>query len=236
MRGRKAPCARRRVARARCASLRSSRQAFEAERARIDDRIVARNHIGNQAAGAGTYAEAVAGKSARQVKTGQPFNRRDHRHGVGRHVNQPGPALGDRRVFEGRKIADEIGSALGQDRLRRLRIKNSDSLERRWRIQRPAARNIPFFDEAGTAPAPLRPLHTLPYKGTGRTRGKSMGPALCAGAGDRSDCSVDCPPFTEAGKREFSTFLWMPPSGARAGDIVLVDLTMFTTLFGGGES
>jgi hypothetical protein len=28
----------------------------------------------------------------------------------------------------------------------------------------------------------------------------------------------------------------MPPSGTRAGDIVLVDLTMFTTLFGGAES
>jgi hypothetical protein len=43
-------------------------------------------------------------------------------------------------------------------------------------------------------------------------------------------------PFTEAGNREFNTFLWMPPSGARAGDIVLVDLTIFTTLFGGTES
>jgi hypothetical protein len=43
-------------------------------------------------------------------------------------------------------------------------------------------------------------------------------------------------PFTEAGNREFNTFLWMPPSGSRAGDIVLVDLTIFTTLFGGTES
>ena len=43
-------------------------------------------------------------------------------------------------------------------------------------------------------------------------------------------------PFTEAGNREFNTFLWMPPSGARAGDIVLVDLTMFMTLSGGAES
>ncbi len=43
-------------------------------------------------------------------------------------------------------------------------------------------------------------------------------------------------PFTEAGNREFNTFLWMPPSGRRAGDIVLADLTMFTTLFGGAES
>ena len=29
-------------------------------------------------------------------------------------------------------------------------------------------------------------------------------------------------PFTEAGNREFNTFLWMPPSGTRAGDILLV--------------
>jgi hypothetical protein len=43
-------------------------------------------------------------------------------------------------------------------------------------------------------------------------------------------------PFTEAGNREFNTFLWMPPRGTRAGDIVLVDLTIFTTLFGGTES
>ena len=43
-------------------------------------------------------------------------------------------------------------------------------------------------------------------------------------------------PFTEAGNREFNSLLWMPPSGTRAGDIVLVDLTNFTTLFGGGDS
>jgi hypothetical protein len=43
-------------------------------------------------------------------------------------------------------------------------------------------------------------------------------------------------PFTEAGNREFNTFLWMPPSGSRAGDILLVDSTIFTTLFGGTES
>ena len=40
-------------------------------------------------------------------------------------------------------------------------------------------------------------------------------------------------PFTNAGNREFNTFLWMPPEGARAGHIVLVDSTIFTTLFGG---
>lgn len=43
-------------------------------------------------------------------------------------------------------------------------------------------------------------------------------------------------PFTEAGEREFNAFLWMPPAGARAGDILIADSTIFTTLFGGDES
>jgi hypothetical protein len=43
-------------------------------------------------------------------------------------------------------------------------------------------------------------------------------------------------PFTAAGKTEFNALIWMPPAGARAGDIVLVDSTNFTTLFGGTES
>jgi hypothetical protein len=43
-------------------------------------------------------------------------------------------------------------------------------------------------------------------------------------------------PFTEAGNREFNMFLWMPPVGARAGDILFADSTIFTTLFGGDKS
>jgi hypothetical protein len=43
-------------------------------------------------------------------------------------------------------------------------------------------------------------------------------------------------PFTQAGNREFNMFLWMPPAGERAGDILLADSTIFTTLFGGDES
>jgi hypothetical protein len=43
-------------------------------------------------------------------------------------------------------------------------------------------------------------------------------------------------PFTNAGNREFNAFLWLPPSGTRAGDILLADLTIFTTLFGGDKS
>jgi hypothetical protein len=43
-------------------------------------------------------------------------------------------------------------------------------------------------------------------------------------------------PFTEAGNRDFNMFLWMPPTGDRAGDILFADSTIFTTLFGGDES
>jgi hypothetical protein len=43
-------------------------------------------------------------------------------------------------------------------------------------------------------------------------------------------------PFTEAGNSEFNAFLWMPPRGKRAGDILLAGSTIFSTLFGGDES
>jgi hypothetical protein len=43
-------------------------------------------------------------------------------------------------------------------------------------------------------------------------------------------------PFIEAGNQDFNMFLWMPPNGTRAGDILLADSTIFTTLFGGDES
>jgi hypothetical protein len=43
-------------------------------------------------------------------------------------------------------------------------------------------------------------------------------------------------PFTAAGNKECNVLLWMPPDGRRAGDILLVDSTHFTTLFGGTES
>ena len=43
-------------------------------------------------------------------------------------------------------------------------------------------------------------------------------------------------PFTEAGNREFNMFLWMTPKGDRAGDVLLADSTIFSTLFGRDES
>jgi hypothetical protein len=43
-------------------------------------------------------------------------------------------------------------------------------------------------------------------------------------------------PFTEEGNTEFNSFLWMPPAGKRAGEILLADSTIFSTLFAGDES
>src|SRR5438093_13667016 len=43
-------------------------------------------------------------------------------------------------------------------------------------------------------------------------------------------------PFTEAGNTEFNALLWLPPRDPRAGNILLVDSTNFTTLFGGTDS
>jgi hypothetical protein len=43
-------------------------------------------------------------------------------------------------------------------------------------------------------------------------------------------------PFTEAGEREFNTLVWIPPKGDRAGDVLVVDSTNFSTLFGGDDS
>jgi hypothetical protein len=43
-------------------------------------------------------------------------------------------------------------------------------------------------------------------------------------------------PFVKSGNSEFNMFLWMPPGGSRAGDILFADSTIFTTLFGGDKS
>lgn len=53
----------------------------------------------------------------------------------------------------------------------------------------------------------------------------------------RQPIDLDRPhPFTAAGNTEFNCLLWLPPSGRRGGDILMVDSTHFTTLFGGTDS
>jgi hypothetical protein len=48
--------------------------------------------------------------------------------------------------------------------------------------------------------------------------------------------SIQRPRFTAFGAKELNSLLWMPPAGKRAGDILLIDSTHFTTLFGGTDS
>jgi hypothetical protein len=43
-------------------------------------------------------------------------------------------------------------------------------------------------------------------------------------------------PFTEAGATEFNALVWAPPRGERAGDVLVADSTIFSTLFGGDQS
>jgi hypothetical protein len=43
-------------------------------------------------------------------------------------------------------------------------------------------------------------------------------------------------PFTAAGNTEFNCLLWMPPKEQRSGNLLLIDSTHFTTLFGGTDS
>ena len=43
-------------------------------------------------------------------------------------------------------------------------------------------------------------------------------------------------PFTNAGNKEFNTLVWVRPEGRRAGDVLVVDSTVFSTLFGADES
>jgi len=53
----------------------------------------------------------------------------------------------------------------------------------------------------------------------------------------RQPIDLDRPhPFTAAGQTEFNCLLWSPPGGRRGGDILVVDSTHFTTLFGGTDS
>jgi len=43
-------------------------------------------------------------------------------------------------------------------------------------------------------------------------------------------------PFTNAGNKEFNALVWMPPGDSRAGDVLVADSTVFSTLFGADES
>ena len=43
-------------------------------------------------------------------------------------------------------------------------------------------------------------------------------------------------PFTETGNSEFNSLVWLPPHDERAGDVLVADSTVFSTLFGGAQN
>jgi hypothetical protein len=43
-------------------------------------------------------------------------------------------------------------------------------------------------------------------------------------------------PMLQSGETEFNMVVWAPPKGDRAGDVVVCDSTVFSTLFGADES
>jgi hypothetical protein len=88
------------------------------------------------------------------------------------------------------------------------------------------------FDKLGLANVPTLNFHPhLPHYEITDKNSKSV--QLLA----RQPIDLDVPhPFTAAGNTEFNCLLWMAPDEQRAGDIVLVDSTNFTTLFGGTAS
>jgi hypothetical protein len=43
-------------------------------------------------------------------------------------------------------------------------------------------------------------------------------------------------PFIESGARAFNSLVWAPPRGDRSGDVLVVDSTVFSSLFGAGAS
>lgn len=50
------------------------------------------------------------------------------------------------------------------------------------------------------------------------------------------DLSAPKHPFVAAGNEEFNTLVWLPPQGSRRGDVLVVDSTVFSALFGADES
>src|SRR5258708_4795147 len=75
-------------------------EAGEAECRGIDDRPVAGDEIGDEPPGARADAEAVAREASGDEEAGNRVDRRNDRHRVGHHVDEPGPVLDDPRLAE----------------------------------------------------------------------------------------------------------------------------------------
>jgi len=77
---------------------RRRREPFGGERREIEIGIAAGDDVREDAAGGGRMLEAVAAEAVDQEETADPVRRPDNRIRVGRHLVEPGPRVGDRRI------------------------------------------------------------------------------------------------------------------------------------------
>ena len=112
---------------------------------------------------------------------------------------------------------------LGAATRRRRRHQGHRATDRHPRPRQPTAARQRHHLQLPPAPAALR-THRA---GKRRTYGSSDASASTRTGRIHSQ---------QAGNTEFNALIWMPPAAQRAGDIVLIDSTHFTTLFGGTDS
>src|SRR5215467_1431123 len=119
---------------------------------RIDQGRVARDHVGDELAGPGPDAEAVAGKTGGDEEAGQALDRRDHRYRIGHHIDHAAPALRHFRVAEQRKGLGDSAARAIYDEPVGLGIEDADGFEGRFLVQSPTAGHAPFLDPAAADP------------------------------------------------------------------------------------
>ncbi len=93
------------------------------------------DHGGDETAGAGADAEAVARAAGGDKKAGQGVDRRNDRDRVGHHVDHAAPAFGDLAIAKDReglghallRAIEDIGVGLG--------VEHAHRLERRFLVQ-----------------------------------------------------------------------------------------------------
>ena len=144
---------------------------------------------------------------------------------------------GDRLVP--RRRALQPVHPLADARARRARPQHLGAAPRRRRRLQGQIAPLTGYPQTWTAPGLLdRRPHTATSTRTCRTTNsphpESAGLRVLGPPARRP--RTDPHPFTAAGNTEFNALIWMPPAGERAGDIVLIDSTHFTTLFGGTDS
>ena len=105
-------------------------------------------------------------KPVARKKPGTLSTGRDDRHGVGHHIDQPGPLLRHSRLREDREGLGEAGPGLVVERRVGLGVEHADLLERRGLVQLPALRRAPLLERS--APPSRKCSASAPARRAGR--------------------------------------------------------------------